>query len=760
MPKQNSSEKYFMGFMSYSSHDPSAAILRVRKSSRTIHCDFVHFEEGMLSRKKKSYHFPTRSISECLDYFEIKISEVDQVVTDFMDNKSFVNTSSNYRHLVGDFIRNNIELTPDQISECVDHHYAHAMAAWVGSGFEDCAFLAIDGLGSLQSTHSVFVTSDGKLEKIFTQTTPGIGSLYSLVTELIGFKVGEEGKTMGLAPYGRDLSSSNLYPQVNFKGVYNSLSVDYSSVVNRSPNKYLLTDFNFKNFEKVDIYRDYRAYLAFCIQEELEKCLIHLSKEIKAITGKKKLCISGGVALNCVMNEILASSNIFDSIYVFPDSADSGLAVGLVFSAAHQYLSNSEWQILLKSYKHPKFAPQKAVPNYKSPTLKSLPWQTLNLDSVITELERDACIAIMWQGFEYGPRALGHRSFIAKANSPKMKEILNTKIKHREAYRPFAPICLQEDFSMFFDSLHNNHEYMSYAVKTRPIASHLVPAIVHYDNTARVQVAHKDCGIIYQLLLLMKEKSGFGLLINTSFNDNDEPIVLDELDAVSCFLRTNCDLLIINEKMLFRNSIEEKIEFYFKNIAIELNDRNNKRFQKSIKSILKSKTSSLWEHLSDYNTISKYHQKFATQERFHKLITEIKTGKKSKFKRLIISKKEFENIENLLCNYYANFDQITNEIIEVHDSASTVKLLKPGDFILSYNLSNILRDYDNLGKVKLSDYEIFYKSSDFPLPNVLKPHQDINATIKELSNTYEQINSLEIDTNIKNIILSNTENLI
>jgi len=760
MPRPNSSEKYFLGFMSYSSHDPSAALLRVRNSSGRITCDFVHFEEGMLSRKKKSYHFPTRSISECLNYFEIKISQVDLVVTDFMDNRSFVNTSFNYRHLVGDYIRSNIRLTPDQISESVDHHYAHAMAAWVGSGYEDCAFLAIDGLGSLQSTHSVFVTSDGKLEKIFTQTTPGIGSLYGLVTELIGFKVGEEGKTMGLAPYGRDLVSYNLFPQVDFQGVYNSLSVDYSSVINRSPNKYLLTDFNFKNFEKTDIYRDYRAYLAFCIQEELEKCLIHLAKEIKAITGKKFLCISGGVALNCVMNEILASSNIFNSIYVFPDSADSGLAVGLVFSAAHRYLSNSEWQILLKNYKHPKFAPQKAVPKYNSRTLATLPWQTLNLDLVITELEKDSCIAIMWQGFEYGPRALGHRSFIARANSPKMKQILNIKIKHREAYRPFAPICLREDFSVFFDSLHMNHEYMLYACKTKPIASQLVPAIVHHDNTARVQVADEDCGLIHQLLVLWKEKSGVGLLINTSFNDNDEPIVLDEIDAVSCFLRTNCDLLILNEKMLFRSSIEEKIELYSKNIAIELDDRNNKRFQKSLRSILNSKTSSLQEYLRDYSTISKYHQKFSTQERFQKLIEEIKSEKKPRFKRIIISTREVKNIKNLLSNFYIKVNQITDEIIEVYDNASSVKLLKKGDFILSYNLSNILRDYDNLGKVKLSDYEIFYQSSDFPLPNLLKPHQDINVTIKQISETYENINSLEIDTNIKNIISSKTENLI
>ena len=744
-------KSYYLGFMSYCSHDPAAALVQIQKHSESITCKFIHFEEGMLSRKKKSYHFPSRSIAACLNYFNIGISDLSKVVTDYMDNESFINTSYNYRHLVGDFIRNNLNLRSDQISKNIDHHYAHAMAAWVGSGYEDCAFLSIDGLGSLQSTHTIFITEGGKLQKVFTQTTPGIGALYSLVTELIGFKIGEEGKTMGLAPYGRELFESNRFPYIDFGGVYSSLSVDYSNIINRSPNKFLLTDFQFNNFEKIDLYNDYRTFLAFSIQQELEKCLVHLAIEIKKVTGKSKLCLSGGVALNCVVNEIIADTKIFEEVYVFPDSADSGLAVGLAFSAVHENLTESEWSMFLGSYKHPKFAPNNAVSKNKSRSLELLPWENLDLDAVVTELEKNSVIGIFWEGYEYGPRALGHRSFIASASNPKMKEILNTKIKHREPYRPFAPICLLEDFDTFFESSHANHEYMQYAVKTKDISLEKISSVVHYDKTARVQVATEDCGIIYNLLIRYKERNGFGVFINTSFNDNDEPIVLDELDAVSCFLRTNCDLLISNGKILRRSSIQKNIMNYSKLLDKELQIRNVERFQNSLKKILRPKTLSLKQYLYNYNVISEFNKKFESFIRLHRLILKIRKGERTKLQRLVISSRELNNFRNFMDLFYFNFRDFSEEFVEISDSVESIKFLLPGDFILSYNLSNILRDYDALGIVDKSKYEIFYDSNDFPISTFLDFGQDSIHTVNELTNTYENLNTLDIDSAFKNI---------
>jgi carbamoyltransferase len=739
-------KKYYLGFMSYCSHDPSAAMVKLTKDSQQITCDFIHFEEGMLSRKKKSYHFPSRAIKACLDYFNIEMTNIDSITTDFMDLKSFINTSYNYRHLIGDYIRNNLNIRPHQISKNVDHHTAHAMSAWVGSGYKECALIAIDGLGSSQSTHSVFVAENGDLKKIFSQTTPGIGALYTLITELIGFKAGEEGKTMGLAPYGRILKERKKFPLIDFKGVYNSLSIDYSEIINRSPNKQLLTDFDYNKYKKFNIYEDYRAYLAFCVQEELEKCMLHLVNQIQKITGKTKLCLAGGVALNCVANEIIANSKIFESTYVFPDSADSGLAVGLAFSAVKQDLTKSEWNNLLQTYRHPKFAPSESISKVNSKTLINLPWKKLDTSAVIEALERNSVIAVFWEGFEYGPRALGHRSFIANAASPKMKEILNTKIKHREAYRPFAPICLAEDFSSFFESSHLEHEFMSYAVKAKSAAIDLVPSVVHHDGTARVQIATKDCGLIYELLNLWKVKNGCGILINTSLNDNDEPIVLDELDALSCFLRTNCDMLILNEKMLDRSSVQSQINEISKKIETEIKQRNDIRFNESLKAILKNKAIEVKKYLKDYQVISSYHKEYSTFIKLHKLILMILNNEREKIDRLLISEREVGKFNNILEYLYCDQKTIANTILVIPDNSRAIILLNSGDFILSYNLSNLLRDYKDLGLIETKDFEIFYESSDFPIPDFSNSHVNANESISLLAKSYENINSLDIES--------------
>jgi carbamoyltransferase len=739
-------KKYFLGFMSYSSHDPSAAMIELTNEKGNNSIRFIHFEEGMLSRKKKSYHFSTRSVAACLDYFDIQLSDVDKVVTDYMDNQSFIDTSYNYRHLVGDFIRSNLNLKPSQITPPVDHHYAHAMSAWVGSGYEDCAILAIDGLGSSQSTHTVFTTENKKLNKIFTQTTPGIGSLYSLITELIGFKPGEEGKTMGLAPYGKNLFSGNEFPAIDFKGTYESLSVDYSNIINRSPNKYLLSDFDFYKFEQRDLYNDIRAYMAYCIQQELERCLIHIVKEIKKICGKSRLCLVGGVALNCVANELIVDTGIFESVYVFPDSADSGLSVGLVFTALNEHLNEFEWNNFLAEYNHPKFAPSEAVPINVESSLEKLPWGKLDEDVILQELEKNSVVGIFTEGYEYGPRALGHRSFLAKAASPKMKEILNQKIKHREAYRPFAPICLPDDFDIFFESAHRNHEYMSYAVKVKQKAKDLVPSVVHFDDTARVQIATQDCGLVYRILISMKQRNGYGILINTSLNDNDEPIVFDELDAISCFLRTNCDVLVVNNKMLLRENLKYNLDELSYEIQLASIKKNNERFSKSLKKIMKAETTNLENFLQEYNLISTFYKSYRTAIRFHNLIIGVKSGKKARLSRIVVSSREIKTIEELLEKYFCSWSEITDKIIEVDDSSKSIYSLKDGDLVISYNLSNTLRDYNFLGLLHNINVENFYKSSDFPITNLSKDRINYNKTIEKLSETYENNNLLGIES--------------
>jgi len=723
--------------MSYCSHDPSAAMVEVTKDADGVDYRFIHFEEGMLSRRKKSYHFPTRSIKACLDYFGITLEQVTSVTTDFMDTESFTETSLNYRHLIGDYIRQNLRLTDGQISKPIHHHLAHAIGAWVGSGFKDTALLAIDGLGSRQATHTIFSANDGNINQIYSQTTPGIGALYSLVTQLIGFKAGEEGKTMGLSPYGLKLGEQFHYPNIDFQRHSLGYSCDFSKVISRSPNLGLLTDFDITQYGNTDLYNDYRAYLAYNVQKELEEVLLYLAKEISKNTGHKNLCISGGVGLNCVANELLARSGIFENVYVMPDSADSGLAIGLAFHGVRESINQSEWTILLDKYKHPKFSPANAINTIFSKTLSKLPWQGIELNRLVDEIQEHAVIAIYDGGFEYGPRALGRRSFIANASAVNMKEILNLKIKHREAYRPFAPVCLHEDFSTYFISSHLNHEFMSYAVATTELAKTRIPAVVHHDGTSRVQIATEDCGIVFELLVEQKARTGIGVLINTSLNDNDEPIVFDPLDAFSCFLRTNADILVLNDKMLFRKDIASQVEILKASIKVETDERNALRFKESLEFLLKEKVSGLNYHLSSYLSISNYSKIHRTRIRLGRLIANIKLGIVPQFSRLVVSKREVTTVKDILSDYFATPSDISQTVIEINDTPESIPILGDGDLLISYNLSNTLRDWCLLHDDYRPKVLNFYRSSDYMLkrldPSIVSREEISNLLLK----TYE-----------------------
>lgn len=739
---------YHLGIMSYSSHDPSAAIVKLFQDGTQIDCSFIHFEEGMLSRKKKSFHFPTRSISSCLDHFGIGISQLTTVRSDFMDNQFFNGTSWNYRRLVGDYIRKHLNITKAQISKPIHHHEAHAISSWVGSGFEDAAFLAIDGLGSLQSTHSVFVSNGKSLEKIFSQTTPGIGVLYSLITELIGFKEGDEGKTMGLAPYGEIVKNKLSLPSIDFQGVYGALSVDYSKIVSRSPNKYLLTDFGINQNNYTNLYEDFRAYLAFEIQQELERCLLYLTNQIKDVTGKDKLCLSGGVALNCVANEKIVQNKNFEEIFVFPDSADSGIVVGLAFSSALETLHSDQISDLFRVYKHPKFSPESSVPIVNSKILDKIQWNEFNTEKIVDEIEKSTVVALFQGGWEYGPRALGRRSFIASATNPNMKEVLNAKIKHRESFRPFAPICLIEDFDQLFISSHKNHEFMTYAVEASEKAKTLAPAIVHVDGTSRVQIATKECGLIFELLHLLKARTGIGILVNTSFNDNNEPIVMDELDALNCFLKTNAGLLVVNKKMISREDINMKfsVSELLTELELEIFKRNHDRFKSSLHKILQESLEPLQIFLDSNLKISEYHKKNSSRIRFLNLLSEIKNGNLKKFNRILISSHEVNIINFILNEVNCLLTEFSDTVEIIEDNFSSVDKIRPGDLVVSYNLSNILRDLKQSTTFTECDYENFYRSEDYRI--LMKSHktEEKNQVIDLLADTYENRGDLSIES--------------
>ena len=196
-PMFNFHPKYFMGFMNFCSHDPGAALVKIENGS----FEYIFAEEGFLSRRKKSYQFPIRSIEYCLNHFGIKIDQVDRFILDYMNEKTFFRTSNNYRLLAGDFIRSKMKINPERISFIKSHHLAHAYTAFYPSGFEDATVIIVDGLGSNNQTHSIYsANKHNGIKLLHQQSGTGIGSIYSMVTKILGFASGEEGKTMGRAP--------------------------------------------------------------------------------------------------------------------------------------------------------------------------------------------------------------------------------------------------------------------------------------------------------------------------------------------------------------------------------------------------------------------------------------------------------------------------------------------------------------------------------------------------------------------------------
>lgn len=743
---------YTLGFMSYCSHDPAAALIEF---DGTKISNYLHFEEGMLSRKKKSYHFPLRSIYKCLKYTGIEIQDLSLIATDFMDNKSYMATSDSYRLLVGDYIRENLNILHSQLSTKNPHHDAHAYSAFYASDFSEAAILSIDGLGSEQTTHSIYVgNKQNGIKKIFEQRLPGIGELYTLLTLAIGFEAGEEGKTMGLAPYGSNINKSDLKKiQNQIKGRFDGLTTDYSKQVQRAPSTKLKIKLDKKRLDE-DLYKGYPAIISYALQKELENALVHLSKEIKKTTGLNNLCIAGGVGLNCVANEMLVNKEIFDNIYVHADSGDSGLPLGLALIGLEQEMerrgnSKKNIQAALCSFNYPKFGKGYKY-NDKNTGLAFLKKNKIELkqfepEIIANKLIKNDVVALFSDDFELGPRALGHRSFLASPLSEKMKEIMNRKIKHREAYRPFAPIVTEKNFKKFFISKHMNHDRMLYAVQCTDNAKKHIPATVHYDNTARVQVISDDNEPCYKIINKFEEISGVGVLINTSFNDNDEPIVLDEIDALSCFLRTNADVLVLNDFFIDRGSFgsKEDIERHLIELEKIIRLRSKKIYSEAIDMLLNQKPSRTLDSFKRESLItSEYMKKYHSISKLKKLIS---SNKLQKYNKIYSDEYHFIILQNIFAFQRLDFESIRNKIVTLSDDyESLYKIdLNENNLILLYNISTIIR-HTNYQEGHLAT--IFYDQPDrvIILDNNLK-----SFAYDPVFKTYELDNRQSINTFFK-----------
>jgi len=474
-----------------------------------------------------------------------------------------------------------------------EHHLSHAASAYYPSPFNEAAILTIDGVGEWATT--TISAGSGKEITILKELSfpHSIGLLYSAFTYYCGFKVNSgEYKLMGLAPYGNEASDRFRKFKEQILSELVDVKEDGSILLNMDFFSYATglrmcddakwqTLFGIeRRLPESDISQPYMD-MALAIQHVTEEIVLRLAQNAKKLTGSKNLALAGGVTLNCVANGKLLKKQIFDRMWIQPAAGDAGGALGAAYAAYHIWQGNdlapktTETDSMQGTYLGPAFTfidIKRLCRTYEAPAKEYDDFNFLCRD--VSSLLAEGKIIGWFQGsMEYGPRALGNRSILGDPRQPEMQKRLNLKIKYREGFRPFAPSVLAEDSDKYFN-LQTPSPYMLLVDTVRedrlnPLPPGYadmnlhdrlyylrsdIPAITHVDYTARIQTVHRQTNERYwQLITAFKELTGYGLLVNTSFNVRGEPIVCTPADAYRCFMRTEMDYLVIENFLFDKN---------------------------------------------------------------------------------------------------------------------------------------------------------------------------------------------------------------
>jgi carbamoyltransferase len=533
--------------MNCSNKDSGAAILR---DDGDGFLKYVAISEERLSRVKFPYFAPVRSLAYCMDALDISdISEIDYFSYDWVGRKRWMDSTPSYRKLENDYIQTKLKIPDHKVLIADSHHLAHAYSVFCTSNFDTAAVLVIDGVGSGFETTSIFHARGDSIDLLEQGKFYGLGQLYTKVTKtLLGFETGQEGKTMGLAPFGADKPG----PVLDIRGKYEGCRIDYSHFMDRLPSSQIKQADLKPCPERSRVTEDYYARIAFEVQDEIERAMLHLAEYTKNMTGEKNICITGGVALNCVANSRIEASGIFENCYIFPASSDAGIPFGLALWAYHKMTGNLpriKFKNAFTARPYPKEEIVKLLDQFQ------ISHRLAENTEVAGLIERGNIVGWFTGGSEYGPRALGHRSILADPRRSEIKGHLNEKVKHREVYRPFAPTVLEEFASDIFDFV-GKSPFMLRAPHVRPGWRDKIPAVIHVDNTARVQTVNpENCPNYYDLIQCFYQRTQVPVVLNTSFNDDGEPIVETPLDALICFLRTQIDYLVLENLLIDKEDL-------------------------------------------------------------------------------------------------------------------------------------------------------------------------------------------------------------
>jgi carbamoyltransferase len=579
-------------------HDGAACLL---KDGKII----ASSEEERFSRKKHDYDFPVLAIDFCLEtakitpdkidfvvFYDKPILKFDRIITSIIQNipkslKLFYTAVPLWLKEKLYFkrkVKKALGIGQDKILFC-SHHMAHAASTFFVSPFEESAILTVDGVGEW-ATASLGVGKDNHITITDEMKFPNsVGLLYSAFTAFLGFEVNDgEYKVMGMAPYGKPLYKDKIYKVVNINDdgsielIFDYFSFPYSTdstytekfldifgEPRDSKSEFFTKNTGYfsyygdkpKDFDEQERKNQYYADVAASIQEVTEEILVKMAKYLHIKTGLNDLCYAGGVALNSKANYRVLKEGGFKNIFIQPAATDAGGAIGSALWVWCQVLKNKRVEVLEHAHYGKEFSNEDILSAIKE---KKLRYEKLEDDALFDKtaeyLSKGSVIGWYQGRTEWGPRALGNRSILADPRDPKMKDIVNTKVKFREPFRPFAPSVLESDVNEYFEtggeSYVQRFMLMTYPVKKEKRT--IIPAVTHEDGSSRIQAVIKDQNPrYYNLIEKFKKKTGVGVVLNTSFNLKGEPIVNSPKDAIKTYLNSGLDLLVLGNYIVYKS---------------------------------------------------------------------------------------------------------------------------------------------------------------------------------------------------------------
>ncbi len=534
-------------------------------------------EEERFNREKHSMKFPEKAIRFCLEKEGISIEEISDF-SFFWNPWAEIrgNVAHVLKHLpqsmnlfrapsggdlkllervkgmqfVGREIQRVFGMEKAPKFQFIEHHLCHAASAFYPSPFQDAAILTIDGRG--ESTSTMLASGKGnEIEKILEIAVPhSLGHFYAAITHYLGFRpFFDEWKVMGMSAYGSDRYVKDFERLVHLRadGTYR-LNLDYFRFHTHGQGSWLSSHFLRKFGEKRGRGKAYSQDdydIAFALQRTIERIGVSLAKQLREISGQKNLCMAGGVVLNCLMNREIIEKSGFEDFFFQPVANDAGTSWGAALYSYYRDRNSVPRQRLENLYFGPEFSESEVELALKKADVAYERSQNICRDTAVKIAEGK--IVGWFQGrMESGPRALGNRSIVVDPTRPEMKDKLNARVKRREGFRPFAPSVLAHRAKDFFCLPKGvDSPYMMLIGDVLPAVRQRIPAVTHADGTARIQTVTEEANAKYfQLIQEFERIKGVPLLLNTSFNEN-EPIVCSPEDAISCFLRTDFDVLAI-----------------------------------------------------------------------------------------------------------------------------------------------------------------------------------------------------------------------